>query len=376
MALKQKFTFLIVFAISIFSCFCFDFGSGQNPFDVSSLLFDKEGAFVISQTINCTEDRIEINYVVKNSTDLEMIVPAKFECAPLGDQRSANDIAIPYGFKILINGKDAKFTVYNGYAQIKNYYENNSYDKKSEIHFNMTIPSKEKIVVKVSYQNLQNAGTNQTGTNFKYLIKLQKNKNNEPIDYDFSYTSSKDSEAYIENIIIFDGNDDIYPELNYNIERSFSAGNVWSFNIVGHAFESDNMYVFMGLTYYDLSADSTDIRIYSHNNTRTIYFKDRNLTQEPIEQKELFFLSNEQLRLLRNAFYAIHGYHFKSHGLQNYFTKFMWYKVNPNFSESDFNETERKNIALIRKMENMKTPLSFSDYLNGGTHEKNEKNAQ
>ena len=360
--IKTKCTFLMVCAVAIFSCFGFDSESGLNPFDVSSLLFDKEGVFVISQTINCTEDSIEINYVVKNLTDFGITVPAKFECAPLGDQRSANDIAIPYGFKILINGKDAKFAVYNDNSQVKKYYENNFYDKKSEIHFNMTIPSKETVSVKVSYQNLQNAGTNQTGTNFKYLIKLHKNKNNEPIDYDFSYTSSKDSEAYIENIIIFDNNDDTYPELNYNIERSFSAGNVWSFNIVGHVFESDNMYVFIGLTYYDLSADSTDIRIYSHNNTKTIYFKDRNLSQELIERKELFFLSNEQLRLLRNTFYAIHGYHFKSQDLRNYFTQYRWYKTNPNFSEADFNETERKNIALIREMEDMTESKKLSGF--------------
>lgn len=361
MAARKILTFLIVFVASIFSCFCLDFGSGQNPFDVSSLLFDKDGVFVTSQMINCSEDRIEIDYVVKNSTDFKITVPAKFECTPLGFQTIGNEIAIPYEFKILINGKNTKFDVYNDNVQIKNYYENNFYNKKSEIHFNMTIPPEETVSVKVFYKNLQNAGANQTGTNFKYLVKLQKNKNNEPIDYNFSYTSSKDSESYIENIIIFDNNDDTYPELDLQIKRSFNDNNFWTFNITDHIFESDNVYIFVGLTIFDLSADATDIRVYGHNNTKTIYFKDRNLSQEMIEQKELFYLSNNQLRLLRNAFYAIHGYYFKSQDLQNYFTKFMWYKVNPNFSESDFNEIERKNIALIREMENTKTPISLSD---------------
>ena len=360
--IKTKCTFLMVCAVAIFSCFGFDSESGLNPFDVSSLLFDKEGVFVISQTINCTEDSIEINYVVKNLTDFGITVPAKFECAPLGDQRSVNDIAIPYGFKILINGKDAKFTVYNDNSQVKKYYENNFYDKKSEILFNMTIPSKEKTVVKLSYKNLQNAGANQSGTNFKYLVKLHKNKHNEPIDYDFSYTASKDAETYIENIIIFDKNDDTYPALDYQITRSFNDNNVWTFNITNHAFESDTMYVFVGLTYYDLSSDATDIRVYSYNNTETIYFKDRNVSQELIEQKELFFLSNEQLKLLRNAFYAIHGYHFKSHGLRNYFMQYRWYKTDPNFSESDFNEIERQNIRLIREKEDMTESKKLSGF--------------
>ena len=37
------------------------------------------------------------------------------------------------------------------------------------------------------------------------------------------------------------------------------------------------------------------------------------------------------------------------------------YKVNPNFSESVFNEVERKNIELIKEMENMKEPILLYD---------------
>ena len=39
------------------------------------------------------------------------------------------------------------------------------------------------------------------------------------------------------------------------------------------------------------------------------------------------------------------------------------YKVNPNFSESDLNETERKNIELIREMESITEPILLSDFL-------------
>ena len=38
--------------------------------------------------------------------------------------------------------------------------------------------------------------------------------------------------------------------------------------------------------------------------------------------------------------------------LKEYFSGFSWYKPKPNFSESDFTEIERKNIELIRQMEN------------------------
>ena len=39
------------------------------------------------------------------------------------------------------------------------------------------------------------------------------------------------------------------------------------------------------------------------------------------------------------------------------------YQVNPNFSESDLNEIERKNIEIIREIENLKNPILLSDYL-------------
>ena len=97
---------------------------------------------------------------------------------------------------------------------------------------------------------------------------------------------------------------------------------------------------------------ATNIRITSYNNMENIYFNEKELSEELIKQQDLFFLSNDQLRLLRNAFYAIHGYDFKSQDLKEYFSGFSWYKPNPNFSESDFTEIERKNIELIRQMEN------------------------
>ena len=86
-------------------------------------------------------------------------------------------------------------------------------------------------------------------------------------------------------------------------------------------------------------------------------FNEKELSEELIKQQDLFFLSNDQLRLLRNAFYAIHGYDFKSQDLKEYFSGFSWYKPNPNFSESDFTEIERKNIELIRQMENQEETI-------------------
>ena len=106
---------------------------------------------------------------------------------------------------------------------------------------------------------------------------------------------------------------------------------------------------------YNLRMNSEeDLSIKSKVN---IYFNEKELSEELIKQQDLFFLSNDQLRLLRNAFYAIHGYDFKSQDLKEYFSGFSWYKPNPNFSESDFTEIERKNIELIRQMENQEETI-------------------
>ena len=71
--------------------------------------------------------------------------------------------------------------------------------------------------------------------------------------------------------------------------------------------------------------------------------------------------TKNQLRLFINFFYALHGYEFKNSFYQNYFNNLqssgylrdMGYKINPNFSESDFNEFERENIAYLLSLERL-----------------------
>lgn len=95
-------------------------------------------------------------------------------------------------------------------------------------------------------------------------------------------------------------------------------------------------------------------------------FRGLDMSENLIEYKYLFFLQKQRLETLRNSFYAAHGYDFKNRKWKDYFSEMYEkrdskYIINPNFSESDFNETERKNIELIRKMENMKEPMKLSD---------------
>ena len=77
------------------------------------------------------------------------------------------------------------------------------------------------------------------------------------------------------------------------------------------------------------------------------YYFDRSLLRE----EKLHFLNNNQLRLLRNLIYAIHGHSFKSQDLQDYFGKQTWYKQEPSFSDSVFTVIEKENILLIKTIE-------------------------
>lgn len=61
--------------------------------------------------------------------------------------------------------------------------------------------------------------------------------------------------------------------------------------------------------------------------------------------------SKETLALIRNEIYARHGYMFKTEPFKSYFNSKYWYTPNPYFNESDLNDCEVRNIALILKME-------------------------
>ena len=90
-----------------------------------------------------------------------------------------------------------------------------------------------------------------------------------------------------------------------------------------------------------------------------------NYTNKILQKQDVFFLSNRQLSLLRNMFYAIHGYSFKDKTLLSFFQNNLpiEYIINPDFSENCFNDVENENIKIIMELENMKEPILLSEYL-------------
>jgi hypothetical protein len=76
------------------------------------------------------------------------------------------------------------------------------------------------------------------------------------------------------------------------------------------------------------------------------------------KETDIRLFTKNQIRLFINYFYAIHGYDFKNSLYKNYFQnlkdfdddKRIKYRINPNFSENDFNEFERKNDSVKKGM--------------------------
>lgn len=75
------------------------------------------------------------------------------------------------------------------------------------------------------------------------------------------------------------------------------------------------------------------------------------LSQRPVTASDIRGKSAAQLRIMRNAIFARHGYIFKSSDLEEYFSRYPWYR--PRYSDvtDRLNEVERSNVAHLKKYE-------------------------
>ena len=70
-----------------------------------------------------------------------------------------------------------------------------------------------------------------------------------------------------------------------------------------------------------------------------------------LTKSDLSRYSQEQLMLMRNAIFAVHGYRFNREYLQNFFSKFDWYSPQHDDVSSQLSEIERQNIDTILSIE-------------------------
>jgi hypothetical protein len=116
----------------------------------------------------------------------------------------------------------------------------------------------------------------------------------------------------------------------------------------------------------DFSANSNE---YTNNLYKSVYNGDiryikkyiENFSRYSTEHEETF--SNDDLRLLRNTIYAIHGYKFSSGELQEYFQRFAWYNGTKENIENELSENELGLIRVILAMEAANPPTHMESYI-------------
>ncbi len=76
--------------------------------------------------------------------------------------------------------------------------------------------------------------------------------------------------------------------------------------------------------------------------------------KQSVKLEQLQPLSLKELSLLRGIVFGKHGRIFREQDIQNYLYSRDWYQVNDEFKNTVLNDTERRNIDLIREAESKK----------------------
>lgn len=77
----------------------------------------------------------------------------------------------------------------------------------------------------------------------------------------------------------------------------------------------------------------------------------RYLSSSKLKADALRGIPASELRIMRNAIFARHGYKFKNKELLRYFSSFSWYKPLYDNVNNMLNATERANIELLKRYE-------------------------
>ena len=75
-----------------------------------------------------------------------------------------------------------------------------------------------------------------------------------------------------------------------------------------------------------------------------------------ITTSQIAALSLDDLKFLRGIVFGKHGRVFKDQDIRTYLESRPWFKADPNFQNSSLNDTERKNLDVIRDAEASKHP--------------------
>lgn len=86
-------------------------------------------------------------------------------------------------------------------------------------------------------------------------------------------------------------------------------------------------------------------------NFESEYFDDKNISLDLLAVEDVENQPKHRLRILRNLIYARHGYSFKTKDVREFFEGFEWYVPVTTDVREVLTETEKTNIALIKRYE-------------------------
>ena len=372
---KRKLTIFNIFILSSFSIYAEMIKEG---FLISGIKIDEayKNEILLEEESYKIDESSFYNCVYKlqntNNKNSNVSFSINVKTAPWGG-RNYCETLLPENFMILVNNTKIQFTYKNPEMLLNDneVYTRGSYsfDTSGDIIFSIEFEPNELKTLEVSYSTIHSS----SDSAILYQILFSQNIKHS-LDYKRRITIYNSTEdTYISKITTFRDNNptgynekqilDIYNNYIDTSEIDFERKKS---ELVLNFQESDSARIFFCLTVFMNSCyPSQDYNFYSDSivfsSTLNIY-----LSQSIIPKLNLYFLNNKQLQLLRNSFYALHGYSFKNPQLTEFYIENLsTYSelLNKGFDEKSFNDIEKKNLELIRELENMKEPLLLSEYL-------------
>lgn len=363
MEIKKNISILLFFFLLSLKLF-------SNSFIVEPFVISEDCIQINYETVIFKEHEIKVIYDLENTSNNKVSSIISIICYPTNGVRwLLSPVLIPDNFKIFLNDLEIDYQIlfsdkeYTKDSVLKDRGEGNS-----EIHFQLTWDSKESKQIIFTYENDAKFLKHEFDTTFKLTERhffnsrsIEKKAIYIPNDSNLRF----DTGFSLQNFIIFSNNEYINT-MDYS--RIYEKDNFkWIYIIPNDVNE-----IVCIQDYFGFSWDWARLHLYykecypSIKEKNILFFSSKNLERDFLTKLDLFTLSKKQLSILRNSFYAKYGYDFKNKELREYFeanckSQGITYKVNPNFSESVFNEVERKNIEHIKEMENMKEPILLSD---------------
>lgn len=102
----------------------------------------------------------------------------------------------------------------------------------------------------------------------------------------------------------------------------------------------------------NIEQKSSETEMKDNVNELTIYIADTHINLNiELEYDDLLKFKDEELSIIRNAYYAKHGYIFKTQKYSDYFLSYEWYKPSHEDVEKFLSLEDRLSINLVTKLE-------------------------